>query len=195
MGSSKRKQGVFMEKTRLEMPTGKNAANVPDIRNELRSGSGLKGVKRTTAIAATVLVLGGCAGMPINNQQIGGVVGGIAGGVIGNQIGSGNGRTAATIIGTIGGYMLGGAVGKSMDQADQARMAQSLNSSPNGQTSQWVNPNTGNQYSVTPTRTYYSKANKGYCREFDTKVLIGNVTHNAYGTACRQPDGSWKIVK
>jgi hypothetical protein len=31
------------------------------------------------------------------------------------------------------------------------------------------------------------------CREFDTPVTIGGQQQQAYGTACLQPDGSWKI--
>jgi hypothetical protein len=33
------------------------------------------------------------------------------------------------------------------------------------------------------------------CREFQQQVTIGGNTEKAYGTACRQPDGSWQIVK
>lgn len=33
-----------------------------------------------------------------------------------------------------------------------------------------------------------------YCREFLHKVSIGNKTEQAYGTACRQPDGSWEVI-
>jgi hypothetical protein len=31
------------------------------------------------------------------------------------------------------------------------------------------------------------------CREFNTPVVIGGQEQSAYGTACLQPDGSWKI--
>jgi hypothetical protein len=33
-----------------------------------------------------------------------------------------------------------------------------------------------------------------YCREFQQKVTIGGKTEEAYGTACRQPDGTWEVV-
>jgi hypothetical protein len=32
------------------------------------------------------------------------------------------------------------------------------------------------------------------CREFEQTVVIDGKPQNAYGTACRQADGSWKIV-
>ena len=33
-----------------------------------------------------------------------------------------------------------------------------------------------------------------YCREFQRDVIIDGKSERAYGTACLQPDGSWKIV-
>lgn len=35
---------------------------------------------------------------------------------------------------------------------------------------------------------------KQYCREFQREVIIDGKPEHAYGTACLQPDGSWKIV-
>ena len=33
-----------------------------------------------------------------------------------------------------------------------------------------------------------------YCREFQQAVTIGGKTEQAFGTACRQPDGVWELV-
>lgn len=33
-----------------------------------------------------------------------------------------------------------------------------------------------------------------YCREYTRTVYIGNRQQEAYGTACMQPNGDWKIV-
>ncbi len=33
-----------------------------------------------------------------------------------------------------------------------------------------------------------------YCREIIMEVVIDGVEQTAYGTACRQPNGSWKIT-
>jgi hypothetical protein len=33
-----------------------------------------------------------------------------------------------------------------------------------------------------------------YCREFHETTTIGGVPQDTYGTACRQPDGSWRIM-
>jgi len=55
------------------------------------------------------------------------------------------------------------------------------------------NPDTGYSGSFTPTRTY-RVADGRYCCEYVQTVMIGGEEHQAYGTACRQPDGAWKIV-
>jgi len=34
----------------------------------------------------------------------------------------------------------------------------------------------------------------GNCREYQTTTTIGGVPRKSYGTACLQPDGSWRIV-
>jgi hypothetical protein len=37
-------------------------------------------------------------------------------------------------------------------------------------------------------------ADESYCREFTQTFTISGETEKGYGTACLQPDGSWKIV-
>lgn len=62
---------------------------------------------------------------------------------------------------------------------------------PIGEKIIWQNGNV--QGSVTPTRDGTSTAGR-YCREFLQEVRIGGKTEQAYGTACRQPDGTWEVV-
>lgn len=73
--------------------------------------------KNLTIIAATVILLTGCA----TNQQAGEAVGAIAGGIIGNQVGGGAGRAAATVIGAGVGASVGAAVGRDMDERERER--------------------------------------------------------------------------
>lgn len=47
-----------------------------------------------------------------SGSGLGAVAGGVAGGAIGNQMGSGNGRTAMTLLGAVGGAVLGNKVEK-----------------------------------------------------------------------------------
>ncbi|MDM0078271.1 glycine zipper 2TM domain-containing protein [Variovorax sp. J2P1-59] len=49
---------------------------------------------------------------PAPTTGVGAVAGGVVGGVVGNQIGHGNGRTAATLLGAVGGGFAGNAIEK-----------------------------------------------------------------------------------
>jgi len=68
-----------------------------------------------------------------------------------------------------------------------------LENNKSNQSSDWVNPDTGNSGGVTPVKTY-SNAQGQPCREFLSTIVIGGEQQQGYGTACRQPDGSWQIV-
>jgi surface antigen len=125
---------------------------------------------------------------------IGGLGGAAAGGLLGAALGGGGAGIAA---GTILGGLLGGAIGDRLDAADrqQAQVAatRALEASPSGQSVAWRNPDTGNTGTVTPVRTYQTSTGQ-YCREYTQTIAIGGEKHQSYGTACREPDGSWKIV-
>jgi surface antigen len=135
------------------------------------------------------LAVSGCAS-DRPNEQAGMVIGGALGGLLGNQVGGGSGRTAAIIVGTLAGATIGGAVGRSMDDTDRLKTAYSLENVRTGVPSSWRNPDSGNQYTVVPTRTYDTQV--GPCREYTIDAVIGGRTEKVYGTACRQPDGSWR---
>lgn len=47
--------------------------------------------------------------------------------------------------------------------------------------------------SVTAIREGNSTTGR-YCREFMQELIIGGKREQAYGTACRQPDGSWEVI-
>ena len=147
--------------------------------------------------AAIALALAGCEGQ--GSKQTGGtVLGGVGGAVAGAQFGSGKGQLVATALGTLAGAFLGSEIGKSLDNADRAAIHKtsqnSLETAKSGETASWSNPDSGHSGTVTPTRTYQA-ASGDYCREYEQTVTIGGKTERAYGTACRQPDGTWKIVK
>lgn len=142
-------------------------------------------------IPLVALALSGC-NTPPTQEQSGMVIGGLLGGVIGNQVGRGSGRTAAIIVGTLVGATVGGNVGRSMDETDRLKTAHVLESVRTSVPSTWVNPDTRNQYTVTPTRTF--DATTGPCREYSMRAVIGGKPETVYGTACRQADGSWKVV-
>ena len=126
-----------------------------------------------------------------NNGLLGGIIGATLGAVTGNQFGKGSGRTAAVIGGAIVGAVVGNNIGQQMSHRDHAQVNSVLNTTPSGQVVDWQNPDTGARYSVTPTRTYRT-ANGTYCRDFTTWGWIDGYEEKLHGTACRQPDGSWR---
>ena len=131
------------------------------------------------------------------NKTTGGtLIGGAAGGLLGSQIGGGSGRVVAIVAGTLLGGFVGHQVGESLDKADveYARAAQQrAYAAPMGQQITWNNPQSGNAGTITPRRDGTDSAGN-YCREFQSTVTVAGKTDQAYGTACRQPDGSWKVV-
>ena len=148
-------------------------------------------------VALLGLSLAGCANNSGPKQQAGTVLGGIGGALLGSTVGSGKGRLVAVAAGTMLGAMLGNEVGRSLDSADRQAMSQAsyqAQAVPIGETISWNNPDSGNYGTVTPVRDGHDTAGN-YCREFQQTVTIGGQTEQAYGTACRQPDGSWKIVQ
>lgn len=144
-----------------------------------------------TILAAT-LAAAGCASHQGPKEQVGTVAGGVIGGLAGHQVGSGSGKTAATIVGALAGAAIGSSVGRNMDERDRVQMARTFETSRTGATNRWENPDTGRKYAVTPTRTYESSS--GPCREYTMDAWVGGNREEVHGTACRQPDGSWKIV-
>lgn len=127
-----------------------------------------------------------------NRDLIGGLLGGAAGGLAGAQIGNGRGQLAAVAAGTLLGFLVGNNIGRSMDKADQACLFQSLEHARDGQRIVWNNPDSGARYQITPGRTVQAADNR-YCRQYTSTSTIGGKAETVRGTACRQPDGAWKI--
>ncbi len=157
-------------------------------------------MRRTSlkCIAITLLVatLGtGCAAIEANPKTTIGAVGGATlGGLIAGAAGANPAAIAASVI---GGMLVGGLVGNLLDERDRRLASEAtqraLETAPTGQPVPWQNPDNGHSGTVKVTQTYQT-ASGTYCREFQQTVTIGGQPQSAFGTACRQPDGSWKIV-
>jgi surface antigen len=160
-----------------------------------------KFILKAVAGLSIVTVLTGCltneAGQ-VNKETVGGLTGAVAGAWIGSNVGKGKGNIVAIAGGTLLGALAGGSLGRSLDKADVAyanrTSQQALEYNKTGAGSSWKNPDTGASGSFVPTKTYQTKDNR-YCREYTQTVSIGGKVEKGYGSACRQPDGSWEIVK
>lgn len=149
-------------------------------------------------VISSIFLVSGCAGT-YSKQDTGTAVGALAGGGLAYGLGqNSSNKEIWTVLGIGLGAMLGNQIGQQLDERDRLMMGQSfqvaLERAPDNQSSSWRNPNTGNSGYTTPTRTVVA-SNGTPCREFTQTVTIGGKPQQAYGTACRQADGSWKIVQ
>jgi surface antigen len=125
--------------------------------------------------------------------------------VLGSLGGAGAGAGIAALAGASPGWivasavmggLLGGVIGNKLDNRDKQMASdaatRAFEQNKTGQASVWNNPDSGNSGSVTPTKTY-QLANGQYCREYRQTITVGGEKHQAYGTACRQADGTWQI--
>jgi surface antigen len=133
----------------------------------------------------------------LNKTTGGALIGAGVGGLAGSQMGKGSGKIALTALGVLTGGLLGSQIGRSLDQADlmyaQQKQQSALESAPSGQNVGWVNPDTGHSGEIIPqpATNEYGQV----CREFQQRITVGGQTQQGWGKACRQSDGSWRLVQ
>jgi surface antigen len=118
------------------------------------------------------------------------------GGLFGSQFGRGAGNVAATGTGVVIGGLVGNSIGQSIDN-DHARASymgngvavsnQSVSFSANAYMPNYVAP-------PAPPPTSIDQQAGTYCRPYSQAVNIGGRLQESYGTACLQPDGTWRTV-
>lgn len=126
-------------------------------------------------------------------RTAGTVIGAVLGGLTGNALVRGRGKFPAILAGGVLGAIIGGSIGDSMDKADHVHAHDALENARTGQRVTWKNPDTGADYTITPTRTY-RRENGQYCRDFKTWGWIDGYEEELHGTACRANDGTWRKV-
>lgn len=151
---------------------------------------------------ATTVSLGACAapgeqnqmGMG-NKQTIGSLGGAVLGGLAGSQVGKGSGRLWATGGGVLLGALVGSSIGKSLDHADLAynqRAWDRAHTAPLNDRVSWNNPESGHSGYVTPVREGTSNSGN-LCREYKQTIVVDGRAETAYGTACKNRDGTWAL--
>jgi len=92
--------------------------------------------------------------------------------------------------------LLGAGIARALDSGSQVLQAdtidRTLEIAPPGAVATWSNPRNGAHGTVKLVRSYLSPAGD-YCREFEQTVTIGGRLRQSQGTACRQPDGTWRM--
>ena len=147
-----------------------------------------------TVVSATMLT--GCANM--SNEQQGQVAGVAIGTILAHNASKGHkDRGVALVLGALAGGFIGSQIGASLDERDRQLHGNTtydaLETQPDNTVSQWNNPNTGHSGTVVPTQTWMAHSGT-YCREYVQTIYVRGREEQAYGTACRQADGSWKMM-
>ncbi len=160
------------------------------------------------------LVLLAAVPQQANAGTLGCLLGAAAGGFGGAQIGKGSGQLAAVGAGTLLGCGLGSGIQNSDQQPQYQRPYQPRYQPQYGQRDGYINygydqrrvpyvaPRYHNPQPIYRQRPVYQVQQRPVyrqqvrrpCREFQTQVIVGGRSQPAYGRACYQPDGSWKIV-
>ena len=139
------------------------------------------GVAAVALLAA--LTLGACENSG-PRERTGTVVGGVGGALVGGAIG---GWTGA-VIGGLGGVIVGNVIGRDMDEAhrDHVRRA-TYQSAVEGRRVDYENGY------AQPAGPFYMR-NGRQCRDFDQYVTRNGQTYNDRVTLCRNPDGSLSSI-
>jgi surface antigen len=140
------------------------------------------------------LLIGGCQTLETRNcEGVSTGVGALIGGVLGSRIGDGSERTAATLVGAGLGGLIGREIGTRLTCEDRQAMNAVLDRTDDGESASWRNPETGNQFTLTPRETF--EQGNQQCRHFDMEVVVDGKPRNTDGTACRRPDDQmWTTI-
>lgn len=153
---------------------------------------------RVVCVAMVLALVSGCAQNDRGQKQtIGTVLGAATGALVGAQFGKGKGQLVGVAAGTLLGAFIGSEIGKSLDNADRQYMErtnqQALETNRSGATSTWRNPDSGHSGSITPEPGYVNNSGQD-CREYTQTITVEGRTETAVGLACRNADGTWRIV-
>lgn len=151
-------------------------------------------VNKVLPVMLGVVLLAGCNSTGHQTKTEDGAV--IIGGAIQTYHDKAGSTLASSGVSSLLGAFMGKDIGTSLDAGDRELAVQAARraySGPVGDRVGWANQANGHGGAVTTTRDGYNSQGQ-YCREFQQSVTVGKRTENAYGTACKQSDGTWKIV-
>ena len=142
-----------------------------------------------TVLVAFVAIVTGC-----NKAELGSTIGGLSGAAIGGQLGDRKHRARNAIIGAFAGTVIGYIIGNEMDKYDREELNHTFETVPSNKKVSWVNPDTKNKYYVTPEPAYTGKRGRP-CRDAFIEAVIDGEYKQVKTTACRNPNGTWEIIK
>ena len=93
---------------------------------------------------------------------------------------------AAPEMGTPRGKLYFGQFDAKMDEADRMNAVRAVQTN---ETVSWRNEKSGHEFTVKPTRTFYSGSN--ICRDYTLSATIEGRPDKLDGSACKQSDAGW----
>lgn len=144
----------------------------------------------TLLLICALFLFTSCAQTGLTKGQQGAMGGGAGGALIGQMIGH---NTEATLIGAAVGTMLGYIVGNEMDKYDRKQLNHVYERGVSGNPAAWVNPDSGNRYTVIPQPAYSDPNSNQPCRKAEIIALIDGREERTYTVACRDADGHWQL--
>ena len=148
-------------------------------------------VRLFAVLGAASLLLAGCMGGG-PKQNAGALTGAVAGGLIGSAVGNGN--IGAVAAGAVIGGVIGNEIGASLDAQDRKLAMdaeyRALEYGKPGAATEWRGR--GGYGEVVAAAPY--RVNDYSCRDYTHTIYINGRPEVARGTACKQPDGTWRPV-
>ncbi|MBM3950938.1 MAG: glycine zipper 2TM domain-containing protein [Rhodospirillales bacterium] len=149
-----------------------------------------------TAVVLAALAASGCGQQHFNAADVtGATLGGALGGYVGHQIGGGLGQVFFTASGALLGGAAGYMIARRFAPSDRAMysqtLAESLDTSNDGEIRYWSNPETGLSGTIRPVRSFHRGEENQLCRDYRSAVNFEMDVATGSGTACRAPDGQW----
>lgn len=155
----------------------------------------MKKIIAVCLVAATAAACSQTNGDVGPREGFGTVAGAVAGGLLGSTIGGGSGRVVATVAGAALGGLIGNRIGNSMDtQARQQAYSAEYRALEYGAPGAPVTWRQEQYYGTVVAGPATPYAGYSRCREYSHTIYINGRPETARGTACRQPDGTWRPV-
>ena len=164
-------------------------------------------------LMATTIATSATPALAGDSTLFGTAAGAALGGFVGSQVSHGAARLPVTVAGVVLGGMAGNSIGHAYERrtyyptystgyyAEPAYYTPPVYRSgyvPNYVAPEYVEPVYAAPTYYAPTAyaqpTYVDNNTGHYCREYSQRTQIGTQTQESYGTACMQPDGSWRII-
>jgi surface antigen len=162
-------------------------------------------MKKNVAIrvcSGVLLVIVAFTSVGCSAKQVGQTLAVLGAGGAGAALGHGNGGLGLAL----GLFGLFGALitANEMQKEDQMRANAALETGYAGQVTQWVNPNTGGQFAVTPGQAFYPQQQqpqyaqaqpqsyRPVCRSMEMLADINGKRQTVHSVACRNAWGEWE---